>query len=79
MTERLLKENREFKEENEHLKQKNKTSQTSKKIYEVWFEPFNRAIKTFTSKDNAIAERDRLNAQNHWGNRYFIKEVVLDD
>lgn len=61
----------------------------TEKIYEVWYDYFDgtqannngyqERIKTFVSKDKAIAERDKLNAEVKYENPYYIKEVVLDD
>ena len=61
----------------------------TEKIYEVWYEFYDgtqanlggyyERIKTFTSKDKAVNERDRLNAEVEYENPYYIKEVVLDD
>lgn len=58
-------------------------------IYEVWYEfydgtqanlrGYRKRIKTFASKDKAVNERDRLNAEVEYENPYYIKKVVLDD
>lgn len=60
----------------------------TEKIYEVWFDFFDgtqanntgyqKRIKTFMSKEKAIAERDRLNEGRH-EKSFYIKEVELDD
>ena len=61
----------------------------TEKIYEVWYEfydgtqanmnGYNKKIKTFKSKDKAVEEKNRLNAENKYENPYYIKEVELDD
>ena len=61
------------------------------KIYEVWYEfydgtqannnGYDKKIKTFASKEKAIEERDRLNAnaQKKKKKPYYLKEVELND
>ena len=63
----------------------------TEKIYEVWYNYFDgsqanfngyrKKIKTFASKEKAIAERDKLNANAQFPSErpYYIKEVELDD
>lgn len=61
------------------------------KIYEVWYEfydgtqannnGYDKKIKTFASKEKAIEERDRLNANAQFPSEkpYYLKEVELND
>lgn len=63
----------------------------TEKIYEVWYEHYdgtqannngyNKKIKTFSSKEKAIKERDKLNANAQFPSEkpYYIREVKLDD
>ena len=59
------------------------------KIYEVWFDfydgtqanmnGYQERIKTFLSKEKAVAEMNRLNGERKYEKPYYIKEVELDD